>query len=489
MSFEALAEDVEFTIGESGAGAAGAGRPLDGRHGGADACCAAGRTTTRAAVLSCTSPAFGNPAGDFQKKFVADRLAPLDAGKTMADVAPGAADGMMGPNADPAGRALFIEQYAAVPEATYRAAVKCLVTFDERANLPSIKVPVLCLAAEHDRNAPPPVLEKMASKIPGAYYFCLSGLGHMPNLEAPAGFRRARSSISSTHALGREGLIALLRMNHSVLDTHDRDAPIFAPDAFRLGDEEAALIDKARRFGARVLGAARRAARPRRDLPDREFPRHASAKACSRICMPKEHGGARRRLPHLCLAAAELGRYCGATALSWNMHVCSTLWTGALADDLEMSAAERAEHNARRAAALPPHRRGRRDLFAAVLRRRRGGGRRAPRSAPRQSRSTAACSSTARRSSPRSRAPPTTTACSAPSAPKARRRAAATRSISRCPANAPGVSVVGDWDPLGMRGTVSRTLLLKDVFVPESELLMPHGVYFQRRDLAGRTCS
>jgi hypothetical protein len=34
-----------------------------------------------AAVLSCTSPAFGNPEGDFQKKFVAARLAPLDAGK------------------------------------------------------------------------------------------------------------------------------------------------------------------------------------------------------------------------------------------------------------------------------------------------------------------------------------------------------------------------------------------------------------------------
>src|SRR5213075_2118871 len=47
------------------------------------------------------------------------------------------------------------------------------------------------------------------------------------------------------------------------------------------------------------------------------------------------------------------------------------------------------------------------------------------------------------------------------------------------PANASGVSVVGDWDPLGMRGTVSRTLLMKDVLVPESELLMPHGVYFR----------
>jgi pimeloyl-ACP methyl ester carboxylesterase len=65
------------------------------------------------------------------------------------------------------------------------------VTFDERANLPEIKVPVLCLAAEHDRNAPPPVLEKMAAKIPGARYVCLQGVGHMPNLEAAAAFDAA----------------------------------------------------------------------------------------------------------------------------------------------------------------------------------------------------------------------------------------------------------------------------------------------------------
>ena len=78
-----------------------------------------------------------------------------------------------------------------MPGSTYRAAVKCLVTFDERANLPAIKVPALCLAAEHDRNAPAPVLEKMASKIPVAHYVCLPGLGHMPNLEAPGAFDAA----------------------------------------------------------------------------------------------------------------------------------------------------------------------------------------------------------------------------------------------------------------------------------------------------------
>ena len=47
------------------------------------------------------------------------------------------------------------------------------------------------------------------------------------------------------------------------------------------------------------------------------------------------------------------------------------------------------------------------------------------------------------------------------------------------PADAPGVSVVGEWDPLGMRGTVSRTLLLDDVWVPDEARLMPEGLYFQ----------
>jgi len=199
MMFDALAEDVEASIAKSALD-----KPVLVGHsmGGMVVQTLLRRRPDgyRAVVLSCTSPAFGNPAGDFQKKFVADRLAPLDAGRTMAQNAASAADGIMGPAPDPAGRALFIEGYAAVPERTYRAAVKCLVTFDERANLPNIKVPVLCLAAEHDQQASPPVVEKMASKIPGAYYFCIAGRGHMPNLEAPATFNAAVFSFLD-HAL------------------------------------------------------------------------------------------------------------------------------------------------------------------------------------------------------------------------------------------------------------------------------------------------
>lgn len=145
----------------------------------------------RAAVLACTSPAFGNADGDFQKKFVADRLAPLDAGKTMADLAPGLVDLMMGPAPEAAGRVLALEVMRAVPADTYRAVVRCLVTFDGRANLAKISVPTLCLAGEKDPNAPPGMVQRMASKIPGSRFVCLPGVGHLPNLEAPAAFDAA----------------------------------------------------------------------------------------------------------------------------------------------------------------------------------------------------------------------------------------------------------------------------------------------------------
>jgi 3-oxoadipate enol-lactonase len=145
----------------------------------------------RSAVLIGTSPAFGNPEGDFQKKFVAARLAPLESGKTMPALATEIVDGMMGPSPDVQGRALAIDLMGSTPASTYRAAVLCLVQFDERANLGDIRCPVLCLVGEHDRNAPPPMMERMAAKIPGAQYLCLPSVGHLPNLEAPAAFNTA----------------------------------------------------------------------------------------------------------------------------------------------------------------------------------------------------------------------------------------------------------------------------------------------------------
>ena len=102
MTFEELAADVEATIAERGLD-----RPVLVGHsmGGMVAQTALRRRPDgyRAAVLACTSPAFGNADGEFQSKFVADRLGPLDAGKTMADLAPRMVDAMMGAAAGPGG--------------------------------------------------------------------------------------------------------------------------------------------------------------------------------------------------------------------------------------------------------------------------------------------------------------------------------------------------------------------------------------------------
>src|SRR5215510_7696645 len=266
-------------------------------------------------------------------------------------------------------------------------------------------------------------------------------------------------------------------MNHSTIDTHDRDAPIFAPEAFRLGDDEAALIDKARRFGARVL--APRAAQHDRDatFPIENF-HDMHPQGLLRICVPKQHGGLGASFRTYCLAAAELGRYCGATALSWNMHVCSTLWTGALADELMMTVEERAEHNERR-----------RLHYKRIV----GDG--SVYSQPFSEGGAAAAGTVAFGTEARPveggfRVSGKKIFASLSGAADyygvlctergqgehASRRNTLYLAI---PANAEGVSVVGDWDPLGMRATVSRTLLLKDVFVPEDEMLMPRGVYFR----------
>ena len=197
MSFEGLAADVERSIAVHGLD-----RPVLVGHsmGGMIAQTLLRRSPRgyRAAVLACTSPAFGNPTGDFQRQFVSDRLSPLDAGKSMRELAPAMVLAMLGPKPEPAAVALATVLMGATPADTYRAAVRCLVGFDERANLGAIAVPVLCLAAEHDRNAPAAMMERMTAKIPGARYVCLAGAGHLPNLEAPAAFDRAVLSFLST---------------------------------------------------------------------------------------------------------------------------------------------------------------------------------------------------------------------------------------------------------------------------------------------------
>lgn len=142
-------------------------------------------------VLSGTSPAFGSPDGDFQKQFIADRLGPLDAGKTMHDIAGDIVQSLVAPGCPQAAMDVARQSMERVSEATYRASMKLLVTFDLRASLSAIAIPTLVLAASRDTSAPAPMMEKMAGRIPGARHVCIDDAGHLANLERPDAFNRA----------------------------------------------------------------------------------------------------------------------------------------------------------------------------------------------------------------------------------------------------------------------------------------------------------
>ena len=194
------------------------------------------------------------------------------------------------------------------------------------------------------------------------------------------------------------------------------------------------------------------------------------------LCVPESFGGMGADLRTYALVSATLGKYCGATALTFNMHACSTLWPGVLADDLDMSTAQKQEHERYRAV-----------HFGRVV---RDG---AIYAQPFSEGSAAAAG----------RAPFGTLAAKVEGGWRingkkifASLSGAANYYGVLCtedkpgssmrdtlyiavPADAPGFTIAGDWDPLGMRGTVSRTLIFKDVFVRDDAQMMPRGLYFQ----------
>ena len=150
-------------------------------------------------ILACTSASFGKADGDWQAQFLAERLAPLDAGLGMAAMADRLVPGLVSADAPDAVRKIARDVMARVPEAAYRSALRAIAGFDRRAALAAIQVPALLLAAEHDRTAPPEVMARMAARIGGAEYVCLAGAGHIANVEAPVAFNAAVVSFLRRH--------------------------------------------------------------------------------------------------------------------------------------------------------------------------------------------------------------------------------------------------------------------------------------------------
>lgn len=243
---------------------------------------------------------------------------------------------------------------------------------------------------------------------------------------------------------------------------------------YPLTDRQFELIARVEHLGPKFAGRAAR--------HDREasfpFENYADLRAAGLLglCVPEKFGGCGADLRTYALVSATLGKYCGATALTFNMHACSTLWPGILADDLDMTPEQRAEHE---------------DYRALHFKRVVEDG--AVYAQPFSEGSAAAAG----------KAPFGTLATKVEGGWNingkkifASLAGAADFYGVLCtedkpslsmkdtlylavPGDSPGLAITGEWDPLGMRGTVSRTLFFKDLFVPDNAAMMPRGVYFQ----------
>jgi alkylation response protein AidB-like acyl-CoA dehydrogenase len=193
-----------------------------------------------------------------------------------------------------------------------------------------------------------------------------------------------------------------------------------------------------------------------------------------RMCIPKRFGGLGHDFATYMMVSSELARHCGATALSFNMHASTTLWIGDRVDELDLSQEQKQEMESLR---TTHYQKIVEDgaLYAQTF---SEGNKAAAGKAP--------FSTTAKRvedgwvlngkkifASLSGAATHYGILCTEE---KPQLSPLDTMYLA-VPTNSSGFSITGEWDPLGMRGTVSRNLIMKDVFVPDSAQLMPRGTY------------
>ena len=189
------------------------------------------------------------------------------------------------------------------------------------------------------------------------------------------------------------------------------------------------------------------------------------------LCIPVADGGLGGDFVAYGLVAEELGRHCATTALTFNMHTATTILVGQIADDLDLTAAERALLEERRTEL-------RRGIVTdgTIHSQPFSEGAAAGATVGYSTRAVPAPGGyrvTGRKifASLSGAAHIHNVVCLVPGDERIR--------FMGVPAGAPGATIEGEWDPLGMRGTDSRTLVLDEAVVPEDNEWLPPGAFDQ----------
>ena len=149
-------------------------------------------------TLVATTAAFGGRDESFKNAFLKARLKPLDSGMNMQQMADAAMPAIVGKNTEQHIIEAAINSMSSLNEDVYRDVLRCLVTFNRRAEWSKIKCPVCLVSGSEDTNAPAVTMQKMGNGLSHAHYHEIAGAGHLVNLEKGAEFNIiVRSFLSS----------------------------------------------------------------------------------------------------------------------------------------------------------------------------------------------------------------------------------------------------------------------------------------------------
>lgn len=189
------------------------------------------------------------------------------------------------------------------------------------------------------------------------------------------------------------------------------------------------------------------------------------------LCVPVDHGGLGADFVGYALVAEELGRWCATTALTFNMHCATALLAGVIADSLDLEPDARSLLETRREVLF------RGIIDDHVIHSQPFSEGNAPGATAGYTTEAVPVEGgyrvTGRKifASLSGAADVHNVLAVAPDDPRIR--------LIGIPSGADGVRIEGDWDPLGMRGTDSRNLIMDDVFVDEANEWIPVGVFDQ----------
>ena len=205
--------------------------------------------------------------------------------------------------------------------------------------------------------------------------------------------------------------------------------------------------------------------------------RDLAAEGFMTLTVPQEFGGHGFSLGEYAMAGAEIGKYCGATALTFNMHNSSMMWSRFMFEMPHLTAAEKAEYAPLRE----------RQFRRAV---KEQGIYSQPISEAGQNWTSKPAQTQCRKvdggwvingfkkfASLAGYCDYYSIVCTEVFEGVEPRHE--DTMIFVVHKDAAGLSIEGEWDPLGMRGTNSRDLILRDVHVTQDDMMMPKGIFIK----------